>query len=247
MSALAHALDLAARGRAVFPMVPATKRPAYTHGVNDATRCTEIIRSWFSRSGLVPAVATGEPSGVVVLDLDRQHNGAVWWENHRNRLPATEIYRTRSGGLHLVFLHRPGIRTVAIGKIGAGVEIRSTGASAIFWPAYGLRRLSDSPPADLPAWLSPPLESRSERHPTAPRAPDDATIDHLMRFAMQARPGERNRRLFWTACRLAEQVRHGTLGSAYAIGLIEHAGVSIGLPLPEARATAHSAILRGEK
>jgi hypothetical protein len=107
MSVLAHALDLAARGRAVFPMVTATKRPACKHGVHDATRCTEIIRSWFSRPGLVPAVATGEPSGVVVLDLDRQHNGAVWWRDHRDRLPATEIYRTRSGGLHLVFLHRP--------------------------------------------------------------------------------------------------------------------------------------------
>ena len=138
------------------------------------------------------------------------------------------------------FQYRHGLKTIALNRIGGGVELRSTGASAIYWPAIGLPRISDSPPAPFPEWLLPPKPA--PRDPAPPRVQDDASLSNLLRFAAHAPEGERNRRLFWTGCRLAEQVRHGTLSAAYAMALIEAAGIQAGLPRPEARATAQSAI-----
>lgn len=242
MNTLQTAMALAEMGRAVFPMTE-SKRPACEHGVHDATRDPETLRRWFSRPGLVPAVATGRPSGVIVLDVDAQHGGMVWLEKARDRLPETEEYETRSGGRHLVFQWREGIPTIAINRIGGGVELRSTGGSAIYWPAIGFPRVSDAPPAPFPSWLLPPPPK--PRDPAPARVPDDASLGRLLRFATDAAEGERNRCLFWVGCRLAEQVQHGTLSPAYAVALIEAAGVQAGLPRAEARATAQSAIQGG--
>ncbi len=238
-----YALFLAAAGRAVFPMNPETKRPACAHGVKDATRDAAQIREWFSRPGLVPAAATGEPSGIVVLDVDAQHGGLDWLADQVDRLPETEVYATKSGGQHWVFQYRPGVPTIALNRIGGGVELRSAGASAIDWRALGYTRISDAPPAQFPEWLLPPKPA--PRDPAPPRVPDDASLSNLLRFAAQAPAGERNRRLFWAGCRLAEQVQHGTLSAAYATALVEAAGVQAGLPRHEARATALSAIQGG--
>jgi hypothetical protein len=239
---LNHALALAAQGRHVFPMSLA-KRPANSNGVKGATRDPAALRAWFTRPGLIPAIATGEPSGIVALDVDAQHGGLAWLAQTRDRLPETEIYETKSGGQHWIFEHRPGLPTIGLNRIGAGVELRSTGASAIDWRAIGLPRISDAPPAPFPEWLLPPAPKH--RDPAPPRVPDDACLSNLLRFASQAPAGERNRRLYWAGCRLGEQVRHGTLSPGYAIALIEAAGVQAGLPRAEAKATAQSAIHGG--
>ncbi len=243
MDILEHADALAEIGRPVFPMYAETKHPASSHGVKDATRDSVKLRELFNRPGLVPAVATGEPSGVVVLDVDAQHGGMEWLESRIDCLPETEIYTTKSGGQHWVFQYRPGLNTIALNRIGNGVELRSTGASAIDWRAIGFPRISDAPPAPFPEWLLPPPPM--PRDPAPPRVADDSSIARLLRFATDAAEGERNRRLFWVGCRLAEQVQHGTISAAYAIALIEAAGVRAGLPRAEARATAQSAINGG--
>jgi hypothetical protein len=245
MTALAHALDLAKRGRAVFPMNPSTKRPACPHGLKDATRDPEIIRGWFIRPGLVPAVATGEPSGVVALDVDRQHGGLGWWTVYRQRLPATEAYRTKSGGLHLIFQNAPGIRTITIGAIGDGVELRATGASAIYWPSAGFPILSDARPAVLPQWLIPPPKPAYVPSDAPPRVADDAAIDRLIRFVAQAGHGERNARLYWAGCRMRELAATGTLSRRAAIEILTETGSRIGLDRNEAHRTARSAIEGG--
>ncbi len=82
-------------------------------------------------------VATGERSGVSVLDVDVKHNEARrWWAQHEIRLPTTRAFRTRGGGVHLYFRHAPGVRNVN-GKPTKGVDVRGDGGYGIYWFAHG--------------------------------------------------------------------------------------------------------------
>ncbi len=166
-SALAAAFALAADGRAVFPMTFA-KRPACAHGVHDASRDPAVIRLFAARGAALVAIATGTPSGIAVLDVDRQHGGAAWWREHGGQLPRTFAYRSWSGGMHLWFLHRPGLRTCVLSE---GVERRAEGARAIFWPAAGLPILSDADPAPWPIRLEPPPPPAWRPPPAASSSP----------------------------------------------------------------------------
>jgi hypothetical protein len=248
MTALETALSLAAKGRAVFPMTPA-KRPANSNGVKGATRDPAALRAWFSRPGLLPCVATGELSGVVVLDLDKQHGAANWWRDNRHRLPVTEAYRTRSGGLHLVFAYRPGVRTQALDKIGPGVELRSTGASAIDWRAAGFQALSNAPEANLPAWVLPPpppppapAKMPEFRGGSDARRYAEAAMTRAIRDVAGAAPGTRNASLNAATYSLLRLVETGAVTAREIAGAMAHAGAAAGLPPREIEGTIASAL-----
>lgn len=117
-STLADAAETyAARGWPVFP-VSADKRPLTTHGLCDATRDADIISSWRTRWPLaLIAIATGEPSGIVALDIDvtPKING---WDSLDDLghpfAPETPMAHTPRGGTHCLFAW-PGhyVKTVA--------------------------------------------------------------------------------------------------------------------------------------
>ena len=68
---LQAALGYAARGWHVFPCHPRTKIPATTHGFKEATTDPEQIREWWQEDpAFNVAIATGELSGLFVLDVD---------------------------------------------------------------------------------------------------------------------------------------------------------------------------------
>src|SRR5689334_15492059 len=122
-NALALALDLADRGLACFPC-RADKKPATPHGFKDATAdAAELRRLWRRHSGPLVGVPTGQRSGADVLDIDPRHGGDVWFAAERERLPETRQHRTRSGGLHILFRHRHGMRN-SESKIAPGVDVR---------------------------------------------------------------------------------------------------------------------------
>jgi hypothetical protein len=249
MTALSYALALAEKGRAVYPACPRTKHPACAHGVRDATRDPDKLRKLFTRPGLVPAVATGEPSGVVVLDIDRQHGGACWWRDNRHRLPTTEAYRTRSGGLHLAFRYLPGLRTVTLDKIDPGVELRSSGSSAIDWRAAGFQSLSDSPVADLPAWVLPPpppppapAKMPEFRGGSDARRYAEAAMARAIREVASAAPGTRNASLNAATYSLLRLAETGAVTPREIAGAMAHAGAAAGLPPREIEATLASAL-----
>ena len=237
------ALALAARGIPVCPLDAKTKRPASPHGVKDASCDPARLREWFSRPALVPAIACGEPSGISVLDIDRQHGGGEWWQTNRKLLPATFAYRTKSGGIHLWFRHRQELRTVPLGVIGAGAEIRSNGGCAIYWPATGLPVLCAAEAAPWPQWLLPP--PRPAAPPTPPRVPDDRQLAALIRVVATAPGSQRNGLLFWASCRMAALVASRLLSHSEAEALLVEGASRAGLPEAESRATARSGLRTG--
>lgn len=148
MRTLIAALDLAAEGRPVFPCSGTTKCPACPHGFKDASTDLETIeRLWRDHPGNLIGVPTGSVTGIDALDIDSKHQAARdWWRNNRHRVPSTRVYRTRSGGFHLLFEHHDLVRCSA-SKIARGVDTRAAGGYVIWWPAAGLRVVSDAPPA----------------------------------------------------------------------------------------------------
>src|SRR5437763_3169884 len=104
------------------------KRPACPHGYKDAVSDAAALRDLHRRyPGPMVGVATGEASGFDLLDLDKKHVEATdWWTANRDRMPPTRVHRTRSGGLHVLFRHHPGLRCWAARPV-VGVDGRSTG------------------------------------------------------------------------------------------------------------------------
>lgn len=249
MAPLAHAVSLADRNIPVFPMIAVDKRPACKHGVKDATCDAETIRGWFGRRrGIIPAIATGAPSSITVLDIDRQHGGGGWWSENREALPNTFTYRTRSGGLHLWFQHHPEARTRP--NVGPGVEIRSTGASAIYWPAAGLPILMDVDVAPLPIWLLPPPKAAWTPPAAEPWRGDDrkarryaeGALRHAIERVASATTGTRNATLNAETFGLMRFVGEGSLTASEVAEAMAHAGLAAGLDRREIEGTLRSAL-----
>ena len=173
------ALDLANHGWPVFPCgaskTPCRSKDEGGRGLYDATLDPDEIRRLFShpRAKLI-GVPTGDLSGIDALDLDYRHGAAKWEQANLHRLPETRIHGTRSSGRHYLFHHAPGIANTA-GKIAQGVDVRGQGGYIVWWPAHGVRTVSDAPTAHWPDWLlsvalPPPEQPRLPRTVTAVRA-----------------------------------------------------------------------------
>ncbi|HMA70638.1 MAG TPA: bifunctional DNA primase/polymerase [Xanthobacteraceae bacterium] len=142
-----------------------------SHGYLDATnKRDELIALYWRHHEYGPpsyvAYATGPigagGNGVAVLDLDFKHPEAIaWWETNKHRLH-TRTYRTRSGGLHLVFLDHPKLRTVA-GAIETGVDVKAKGGYAAAWWAHGYEIVNNAPITPWPDWLDIPPDKAVTR------------------------------------------------------------------------------------
>jgi hypothetical protein len=202
----------------------------------------EIEHMWRAHPGDLIGIATGKRSDLDVLDLDKKHSTAIaWWRVNHNRLPPTRTFGTYSGGIHLNFQHRDGIKNTQ-GKICEGVDSRGEGGFIVYWYAHGCECIDHTPPQPMPDWLFdeltyvPPVTSATQRAAFA-RNPDKA-IDGILRKLASAREGNRNGMLFWCACRL---IADHELRSDTAIAHLLPIATSIGLTEGEARKTIASA------
>ena len=254
MRMLNQALALAARGWASYPATNRKTPLAGSHGVRDATKDPTRLRELFARPGAeLVAIATGTPSGISVLDIDRQHGGLDWLRENIKRLPETFAWRTRSGGVHLIFWHRPELRTTPLGKIGTGIEIRASGASAIYWPAQGFEYLCAGPIAPFPDWLSPP--PRPAYAPAAPspwlgndrraRAYAEGALRRAIEAVATAAPGTRNAALNASAFSLSRLAADGSLTAGEIAYALASAATAAGLDGGEVIATLRSALSAG--
>jgi hypothetical protein len=245
---LAHALECAARGWAVFP-VSQDKTPRTPNGHKAASTEPERIRAMHVQFGFVLiGIRTGEASNLAVLDIDRQNDGGKWWADNRHRLPATRTHRTRSGGLHLFFQHRAGLRCNAQ-RIALGTDIRAEGGYIIYWPAAGFPVLTDAPLADWPSWLAAPDESPPARSykPSGPRPAEhiEAQLMALVRKVALAPQGQRNGLLWWASRKASVMIASGELSKPHAEGVLIEAARRAGLEERESARTIASGFKRG--
>lgn len=129
------------------------------------------------------ALATGERSGVLVVDLDEKNgkSGITAFEARFGPLPDTFTIETPSGGLHLYFNHVEGV-TISTGQIGEGIDIRGDGGFVVCPPTPGYEILLDVPLMDVPEALYNALNRKGV--PTAvdagPGVDPGLSVDELL-------------------------------------------------------------------
>jgi len=207
---LEAALAYAGEGWLVFPCRPHRKEPLTEHGVKDAMTDPSVITAWWTRwPDANVAIATGAPSGLVVLDIDKKPEAGIDGEEpvaalqaSRGALPETVEQITGSGGRQLFFRQPGGTIPNSAGKFGAGLDVRGDNGYVIVPPsihpngrryAWELSHHPDEIPlADLPsAWIA--LLQRSGT--TGTRSP---SVDLCPPIA----EGHRNDALFRLGCQL---------------------------------------------
>lgn len=161
------------------------KHPRVGAWQQEASADESKVRAWF---GFWPdssyGIATGEGSGVWVLDVDPRHEGQdalAKLRAERGELPDTLTVRTGSGGWHVYFKHVQGLRNSG-GKIGPGIDVRGEGgyvvgpgcphASGMHYEAARGGAI-----ADAPAWLVEAAKARPPKQ-NAQADVEWAPLDH---------------------------------------------------------------------
>jgi len=109
------------------------KHPRTWNGVKAASKDSEQVQLWASQyPGCNWGLATGEPSGVWVLDIDAKNDGAgnlaSWLSENRVDIPETRVIQTGGEGLHYYFNAEGALNPVR-NRVNAlpGVDVRATG------------------------------------------------------------------------------------------------------------------------
>jgi hypothetical protein len=223
-SLVEYALQYAQNGWPVFPLH--NKKPfefitpgVKSHGYKDATTNEDAIRAmWFYHPGATIGLATGERSGVIVLDIDppEGYYSLQKLQADYASLPDTRRSRTGNKGLHFFFQYPTDgvpLRN-AVGLAGLeGVDFRGIGGYVVLPPSklYGNLKYvwgnPETPIAPLPDWLRDMLlESQRQREliPQGVRFARSSGEKWLIEAVAKAREGNRNDVGFWLACQLRD-------------------------------------------
>lgn len=249
------ARSLAAAGVPVFPCVVEGKRPLTRRGFLDASSDPEQVAAWWSRTPNANiGIPTGAPSGVVVVDVDVHgpHDGRAAFQRATDAGlvdGAGLLVRTPTGGAHVYFPATPGREQRSWQAATAGVDFRGDGGYIIAPPS---RRIIDGSVcryevADIAAHSVGHVDAARLRdfldpRPIAPPRPSNGTSmvvdsERLAAWVAGRGEGERNRSLFWAACRLAEN----GVSPADALDALGAAAHSAGLGDREITTTVRSA------
>lgn len=264
MPDLAQQAQWLARYFAPFPLAARSKEPlAGSRGVHEATRDSEQIERWFRGRQLNIGVACGEPSGIVVLDVDTGKGGIESLQAlqvQHGQLATTWTVRTGTGGFHLYFAHQAIGNTV--GRLGSGLDTRDTGGYVVAPPSLHpngqpYQWVSGRCPdqcelAPLPMWIAAALH-RPKPEPYAPAEYDPdrdssygrAVLEGECDAVRQAAPGARNATLNAAAFAVGRRVACGLIDAAQARGALIAAAIEAGLPRREALRTANSGLSAG--
>ncbi len=222
---LPHAAMLLAEGGvAVFPCAPGGKTPLIRDGRGflDATTDPKRVRAWWRRSPWANiGIPTGAASGLVVVDVD-MHGPANGMAAFARAGDAGLVegwgllVDTPTGGQHAYFPAIPGVgqRSWQAGRVG--VDFRGDGGYIVAPPSVrmidgiptrykiAVEYLGQPSPVDsarLRDFLDPRLAPTA--HPAPSRDRDGADADRLAAW-LGRQATDRNLKLFWASCRLAE-------------------------------------------
>lgn len=209
------ALSYAKRGWAVFPVHTVKagictckngsscgspgKHPMTPAGFTDASKSRKQIRAWwktYPKANI--GIASGQSSGLLVLDLDRRNGGfdtLAGLEKELGSLPPTLVASTGGGGEHRLFRHpafpvRKDNRGIYFGK---GIDVLADGAYFIASASRHVsgdkyRWLNDHCIVDLPsAWTERLKKSEIDRLADSKKIPEGTRNDSLTRYAGKLR------------------------------------------------------------
>ena len=233
---LSAALLLASAPLRVFP-AGADKRPLLKGWQDAATSDADTIRAWWDHAAALPAIPCGQ-NGLLVIDCDRHNGGAdgvaafKFLVAKHDALPLNvPLVKTPNGGLH-VYFKQPNGEALGNGRgsLPPGIDVRGAGGFVVGpgarlpdgrgWIVVpGRTAIKDAPP--LPQWLAVmlrPPEREDDREPNNSETSDDRGRAYAM-VALKgteaelavAGEGERNKRLYQTAFRLATMAARGWL------------------------------------
>jgi len=261
--------ELAARGMFVFPvdypLLPVCagahrecsghrgKHPACQWSRASTTRAG-MVRAWFSRAPRNVGIDCGK-SVLLVLDEDAPGELNRLCAKHGHELPDTFTVATGKGQ-HLYYRQPEGASfTNSPGAIrGYRIDVRGRGGyvvgpGSLHHTGRMYQVAADAPIAPLPEWIAELLTAKqalgsteSHFHGTA-RHGYRASAIGLIRTVLEAAEGERNSRLHWSACRMAERVRAGQFTADTAEAMLLDAAKEVGLGEADALATITSAQL----
>jgi hypothetical protein len=192
-AALAYALT----GRKIFPCHPATKKPATTHGFQDASNDPNQITDWWKEN---PEYNIGwEPGtkGLCVIDKDAYKPEFSQEAFDALKLPETHETATPRGGTHLTFKGSlPGTTAGKKHTLAPGVDSRGEASYVLLPPSVFEGKpyvvTKDRPYADLPAHISELLQknaSATTSHETRKDLPG-SIVTAKRRLADRVKAGE---------------------------------------------------------
>ena len=250
----AAAREFAVAGVPVFPCAPWGKRPATEHGFHDATTDLDQVEAWWRQSpGANIGVPTGAASGAVVVDVDV--HGPVDGRASFDRAVRAGLVegwellvRTPTGGMHAYYPATPGTEQRSWQAARAGIDFRGDGGYIIVPPSarsiegttvgYQVEEVNAGPASLLDAGrLRDFLDPRPTPRPASVGMGRDVDVSRLAAWVAARGEGERNRVLFWAACRLAEN----GLPASDALDVLTAAAGHAGLAEREITATVRSA------
>jgi hypothetical protein len=288
---LAAALGWASAGYAVFPVHSTNesggcscndggpcrqekpspgKHPRTHNGWKDATLDPAVIRTWWQRwPDANIGIATGEPSGVFVLDIDGPigRGSLAELEVRNGPLPPTRTVATgrEDGGEHRWFRmpENHDIRN-STSKVGKKLDVRGTGGYVVAPPslhASGARYqlVDDRRPVEAPAWVVELATAKrtetpaaQEPLPTPPRRPPSAAGDLWESAGADGRGGSPRQRVLGMIRAAAERIRTTPEGQrndavnaiCFSVGGFLDAG---GVSLDEASAELEPAAVDAEQ
>ena len=228
-------------------------------GVKHATTSVVVIRAWWWHSPWAnPAIATGDVSGITVLDVDGDKGGyesLVKLEADNGPLPHTQRVQTASGE-HLYFAYPGAHPRNTAGALGPGLDVRCCGGYVV---AVGAVHRAGVPyvwkqgcapaqaaAAELPSWLLERLLPRPRISSLrASSGYAEAALASELKDLLGTTQGQRNTRLNLAAFRLARFVGSGALTRASVEEVLGNAAGKIGLSEREASATIQSGMRAG--
>ncbi len=231
-------------------------------GVKNATTSVVVIRAWWAYAPRAnPAIATGETSGVIVLDVDGDRGGfaaLTELEGQHGPLPPTPRVVTGRGE-HVYFSYAGVHLKNTAGKLGSGLDVRCCGgyvlAPGAVHPSgwmYAWKHGFHSedvafatPPAWLVERLTTPQPRPTVRTPVVGKAYASAALAAEERELLNAPVGQRNTRLNLAAFRLGRFVTNEALARGDVEAVLLEVAVRLGIPQREAQATIGSGLSAG--
>jgi hypothetical protein len=151
------------------------KHPLTANGLLDATTDEQQLAKWWKVNPQANlAVATGESSGLVVIDIDPDKGGwesLLELEEKHGRPPETVEVETGGGGLHLYYRYPDSVKIHSRNGWLPGVDVKADGGYVIAPPSNHVkgsyrwadgRRPCDVELAEIPAWLLELLPRKDE-------------------------------------------------------------------------------------